>query len=83
MKTIISIESKILSAVNMYVPYRNNCFELLGFDVIIDDMLTPWLLEVNLSPSLNIDASLDLKVKSRLITDLLNLIGIPASLGQR
>jgi len=47
----------------MYVPYRNNCFDLLGFDILIDSNLKPWLLEVNLSPSLNTDSPLDLKIK--------------------
>jgi tubulin polyglutamylase TTLL5 len=75
-KTILSAESKIYAGFKMHVPYRNNCFELLGFDILIDENLTPWLLEVNLSPSLNTDSNLDLKVKSVLISDLFTLAGI-------
>lgn len=55
---------------------RSNCFELLGFDILIDDNLNPWLLEVNLSPSLNCDSPLDQKVKGNLIADLFTLAGI-------
>ena len=29
-----------------------NCFKLLGFDIIIDDNLRPWVLEVNTDPCL-------------------------------
>ena len=75
-KTIISIETIINSAMNMYVPCSKNCFELFGFDILIDENLRPWLLEVNLSPSMNTDTSIDLKIKSALISDLLNLVGI-------
>jgi tubulin polyglutamylase TTLL5 len=60
----------------MNVPYRNNCFELFGFDILIDQTLKPWLLEVNLSPSLNTDSPLDLKVKGNLIADLFTLAGV-------
>lgn len=63
----------------MFVPHRRNCFELYGFDILIDSDLKPWLLEVNLSPSLNCEAPIDMKIKSALICDLLNLIGLPAT----
>ena len=58
-KTIISAEPILNNAFEMYVPFRNNCFELLGFDVLVDQFLNPWLLEVNLSPSLACDSQLD------------------------
>ena len=60
-KTIISAEPILNNAVEMFVPYRNNCFELLGFDVLLDEGANPWLLEVNLSPSLSCDSPLDQK----------------------
>ena len=45
-KTIISIEDKLYKASEKYVPFRNNCFQLLGFDILIDSKLNPWLIEV-------------------------------------
>ena len=75
-KTIISAEPILNNACEMFVPYRHNCFELLGFDVLIDAKLEPWLLEVNLSPSLSCDSALDQEIKGRLIADLLNLAGV-------
>ena len=55
---------------------RSNCFELQGFDIIIDSDLKPWLLEVNMSPSMATDAPLDMSIKSTVVTDTFNLIGI-------
>jgi tubulin polyglutamylase TTLL5 len=52
--------------------------ELYGFDILVDSVLKPWLLEVNLSPSLGCDSPLDVRVKSAMLSDLLTLIGIPA-----
>lgn len=77
-KSIFACSQSIVSACKMFVPNQNNCFELYGFDILIDNTLRPWLLEVNLSPSLGIDTPLDTKVKSAMLTDLLTLIGIPA-----
>ncbi|XP_051879333.1 tubulin polyglutamylase TTLL5 isoform X2 [Pristis pectinata] len=74
-KALISAELHIASATKMFVPHKGNCFELYGFDVLIDSNLKPWLLEVNLSPSLACDAPLDLKIKASLLTDMFTLVG--------
>ena len=52
---------------------NNGCFELFGFDILLDSNLNPWLLEVNLSPSMNCDSPLDQKIKSELIAECFNL----------
>jgi D-alanine-D-alanine ligase-like ATP-grasp enzyme len=46
------------------------CFELLGFDIILDQKLKPWLLEVNHLPSFNADTGIDEEIKSKLIKDV-------------
>jgi tubulin polyglutamylase TTLL5 len=62
----------------MNVPYRDNCFEVLGFDILLDETLRPWLLEINLSPSLNTDSGLDLKIKGSMLSDLFTMMGVVA-----
>ncbi|XP_052867613.1 tubulin polyglutamylase TTLL5 [Anopheles cruzii] len=77
-KAIFSCTQPVVSACRMFVPHIGNCFELYGFDILIDDVLKPWLLEVNLSPSLGCDTPLDTKVKASMLADLLTMVGIPA-----
>ncbi|XP_067286228.1 tubulin polyglutamylase ttll6 isoform X2 [Pseudorasbora parva] len=52
------------------------CFEILGFDVLLDRRLKPWLLEVNHSPSFTTDSRLDREVKDGLLYDTLVLINL-------
>ncbi len=42
---------------------------------MLDDQLRPWLIEVNHSPSFNIDSPLDLAIKEELITQTIKLVG--------
>ncbi|CAH2302323.1 tubulin polyglutamylase TTLL5 isoform X2 [Pelobates cultripes] len=75
-KAIISVEETIAMSCRYTLPHKRNCFELYGFDVLIDENLSPWLLEVNTSPSVTCDDFLNLKIKSNLIADMLSLVGV-------
>lgn len=52
------------------------CFEILGFDVFIDEKLKPWILEVNHAPSFTTDSPLDFKIKKNLINDTIKLLNL-------
>merc|ERR1719162_1430149 len=54
---------------------NQTCFEIYGFDVMVDDSLKPWLLEVNIYPSLSSTSPYDKRVKSNLIADTFTLAG--------
>lgn len=55
--------------------FRNICFELYGFDILLDEKLKPWLLEVNVCPSLSSSSPLDKTIKTTLLCDILHLAG--------
>lgn len=46
-KTIISGEASISSLTKANITSRYNCYELFGIDVLLDEELKPWLLEVS------------------------------------
>ena len=75
-KTLASGENYILQGMKNNQMHRQNCFELLGFDILIDSDLKPWILEVNLNSSLATDSPLDFKIKSNLVIDILNMVGV-------
>jgi hypothetical protein len=85
-KTMLSVESRMAHASHLFLQHNRTCFELYGFDILIDEQLKPWLLEVNLSPSFECASILDLKLKSNMLIDLLNLAGLcctPADSSQK
>jgi hypothetical protein len=50
------------------------CFEILGFDIMLDDALKPWIIEVNHSPSWTTDTEFDYELKKRVIADALRIV---------
>ena len=48
----------------------------MGFDIILNENLKPFVLEVNHGPSLNTDTELDYKIKHKLINSIFDLLDI-------
>mmetsp|Transcript_16648 Transcript_16648/g.14553 ORF Transcript_16648/g.14553 Transcript_16648/m.14553 type:complete len:88 (-) Transcript_16648:522-785(-) len=46
-KSLISIEPHIVNNFNRFTKHKDTCFEVYGFDVIIDANIKAWILEVN------------------------------------
>ncbi|XP_055544006.1 tubulin monoglutamylase TTLL4 isoform X1 [Wyeomyia smithii] len=74
LRTILAGEGPIHAMSKLNVASKYNCYELFGIDVILDSELVPWLLEVNISPSLHSASTLDAHVKGPLVKALLNTV---------
>jgi len=57
-----------------------HCFELYGYDVMIDDTLKPWLIEVNASPSLSANTQEDYVMKCEMLNDVLDIVDVEGRL---
>jgi hypothetical protein len=57
------------------------CFEMIGLDVMVDADLKPWILECNLSPSLDVCAApqdggtAEAEIKPRMVRELVDMMG--------
>lgn len=61
----------------------SQCFEILGFDIMLDSKLKPWVLEVNHSPSFTCDSELDKEIKSGVISGAIKLLNLNGSSQKR
>uniref|UniRef100_A0A8C9VFH2 Tubulin tyrosine ligase-like family, member 7 n=1 Tax=Scleropages formosus TaxID=113540 RepID=A0A8C9VFH2_SCLFO len=83
-KTLIVAEPHVLHAYRMCRPGQppgsdSVCFEVLGFDIILDRKLKPWLLEINRAPSFGTDQKIDYDVKKGVLLNTLKLLNIRGS----
>jgi hypothetical protein len=55
-------------------PIPLHCFQLFGFDVLLDDNLSPFLLEVNYRPSLSKGTAAENAMKLQLLTETFQIL---------
>lgn len=67
-KSLLSVEKIMLN--------DKHCFQLYGYDIMIDDNLKPWLLEVNASPSLSANTADDYQLKCGMLNDMLDILDL-------
>ena len=71
---IKSLVIKTLKSVSKAMSNEANCFELYGFDIMLDSNLKPWIIEVNGSPSMRANTRKDKELKVGIIDDVLTII---------
>ena len=95
MKNIDELARKLLIGLKPFIKYNyrtafggkdtGKCFHVLGIDILIDEDLKPWLLEINANPSLNVEhdtepgtkgvlSPIDLYVKSKVMEDAIMIV---------
>ena len=70
-----------LKAVQQTIINDKNCYEMYGYDVMIDADLKPWLIEVNASPSMSSDNDTDRALKEGLLHDTFTAVDIEGRFG--
>ena len=76
-KTLCAVQPQLSRSYRSCQPNdvgNNMCFELLGFDILLDHKLKPWLLEVNHSPSFTTDTPFDHRIKADLLTNAVKML---------
>jgi hypothetical protein len=82
-KTVLMVQPQLEKLMKPWFPTEegasfhhlgSQCFEILGFDIMLDSKMKPWVLEVNHSPSFTCDSPLDLEIKSGVIHHALQLV---------
>lgn len=88
LKTILVAEPYLFHTYKMCRPGQipgteSVCFEILGFDILLDDKMKPWVLEVNRSPSFGALQQIDFDIKSKLLVESFELLHLRVSDRQR
>jgi len=74
-KTLISVEPYTNGLIKSNCRRDYCCHEVFGFDIMLDEKLKAWLLEVNISPSLHSNSPLDIEIKGGMVKDMFNIAG--------
>jgi tubulin polyglutamylase TTLL9 len=67
---------RCLQSVAKTIINDKHCFELYGFDVLLDENLKPWLIEINASPSMTANTPSDYETKLGLLEDTFTVLDV-------
>jgi len=67
-RTLLSVQKLIIN--------DKHCFEVFGFDILIDETLSPWLLEVNSYPSVSATTLEDYNMKYAMLMDTMKVVDL-------
>jgi tubulin monoglycylase TTLL3/8 len=71
-KQIKNIIIETIKEFSKYIVHRKNSFELLGYDLMIDENFKVWLIEINVSPDLSHSTPITEKIVKNSLHDILN-----------
>ncbi len=80
--TVIAVRERMRKRLAAQHAPSDGCYELLGIDCLVDNDLKPWILECNLSPSLEVCAdpedggTNEEKIKRGMVADMVSLLGL-------
>jgi len=75
-KMIFSVRQKLVNYMKKYRLNNSNFYHLIGFDIILDENLKPYLLEANRRDGARDDNDAEKKYTFQMIVDTINLIGL-------
>lgn len=67
---------KSLQSVQKIIINDKHCFETFGYDILLDDQLKVWLIEINACPSFTASGKEDYDLKFGMLTDVLNVLDL-------
>ena len=73
---IQNIIIKCFYAVQSVIAKDRHCFEMYGYDILIDENLKPWLIEINSNASLTASTERDAQTKIKMLDDLLTIVDL-------
>jgi hypothetical protein len=75
-KMVFSVRKKLIEKIiNINLSFTN-FYHLIGFDIILDNNLKPYLLEANRRGSMRDDNAAEIEYTHNIIVDTLNIIGL-------
>ena len=75
-KMVFSVRNQLIKNIKDNNLYFSNFYHLIGFDIIFDENLKPYLLETNRRCGLRDDNASEKKYTHNIIADTLNIVGI-------